>query len=125
MNEMTVSQLGLFESVPAPKDSTKETAPVIRKIRKKSTIVNVRTNTSPSANKPASTSKAASLASSKDFARARSGLVPAGDIRLTANVKEEIHLKLKLVSVHRRTTIGELIEELVEKYLESPYVIKK
>jgi hypothetical protein len=125
MNETTISQLGLFESTAAPKDSTKETARLSRKTRKQSTTINVRTNKSTSANKPASTAKSGSPASSTDLSRPRSGLVPAGDIRLTANVKEEIHLKLKLVSVHRRTTIGELVEELVEKYLESPYVIKK
>ena len=125
MNEITISQLGLFESAPAPKDSTKETARLTRKIRMQGTTVNGLTNTPPAANKPASTTKAASPVSSPDLSRQRSGLVPVGDIRLTANVKEEIHLKLKLVSVHRRTTIGELIEELVEKYLESPYVIKK
>lgn len=125
MNEMTISQLGLFECVPAPKDSTKEPDQFTRKTKKQRTTVKMLTNKSLSTNKPASPPKAAALTNSKDLSRPRSGLVPAGDIRLTANVKEEIHLKLKLVSVHRRTTIGELIEELVEKYLESPYVIKK
>lgn len=46
-----------------------------------------------------------------------SGLVPAGDVRLTANIREDLHLKLKIAAVHRRTTIGELIEELVDRYL--------
>lgn len=46
-----------------------------------------------------------------------SGLVPAGDVRLTANIREDLHLKLKIAAAHRRTTIGELIEELVESYL--------
>jgi hypothetical protein len=53
--------------------------------------------------------------------RVSSGLVPAGDIRLTANIREDLHLQLKIVAAQRRTTIGELIEELVENYLESPY----
>jgi len=46
-----------------------------------------------------------------------SGLVPEGDMRLTANIREDLHLKLKLAAAHRRTTIGNLIEELVEKHL--------
>jgi len=46
-----------------------------------------------------------------------SGLVPEGDVRLTANIRQELHLKLKIASAYRRTTIGEIIEELVERYL--------
>jgi hypothetical protein len=43
--------------------------------------------------------------------------VPEGDVRLTANIREDLHLKLKIVAATRRTTIGELIEELVERHL--------
>ena len=43
--------------------------------------------------------------------------VPEGDVRLTANIRQDLHLKLKIVAATRRTTIGELIEELVERYL--------
>jgi hypothetical protein len=50
-------------------------------------------------------------------AKAAPGPVPEGDVRLTANIREELHLKLKIVAATRRTTIGELIEELVEQYL--------
>ncbi|HEY6837228.1 MAG TPA: hypothetical protein VI389_00660 [Geobacteraceae bacterium] len=46
-----------------------------------------------------------------------SGLVPAGDVRLTANIREDLHLLLKITAAKRRTTIGELIEELVEAHL--------
>jgi len=46
-----------------------------------------------------------------------SGQVPEGDVRLTANIREDLHLKLKIAAARRRTTIGELLEELVEKYL--------
>ena len=46
-----------------------------------------------------------------------SGLVPEGDVRLTANIRDDLHLKLKIAAARRRTTIGELLEELVEKYL--------
>ena len=45
------------------------------------------------------------------------GPVPKGDVRLTANIREDLHLKLKIVSATRRTTIGELIEDLVDRYL--------
>ncbi|GFE58875.1 hypothetical protein [Geobacter sp. AOG1] len=50
-------------------------------------------------------------------AKPLSGLVPAGDVRLTANIREDLHLKLKIAAAQRRTTIGELIEEMVDKYL--------
>lgn len=46
-----------------------------------------------------------------------SGLVPAGDVRLTANIRQDLHLKLKIASAHRRTTIGEILEELIEKHV--------
>lgn len=50
-------------------------------------------------------------------AKAVPGAVPEGDVRLTANIRQDLHLKLKIAAATRRTTIGELIEELVEKYL--------
>ena len=50
-------------------------------------------------------------------ATATPGPVPEGDVRLTANIREDLHLKLKIVAATRRTTIGELIEELVERHL--------
>jgi hypothetical protein len=46
-----------------------------------------------------------------------SGLVPQGDVRLTANIRQDLHLKLKIASAHRRTTIGEIIEELIGAHL--------
>jgi len=46
-----------------------------------------------------------------------SGQVPEGDVRLTANIREDLHLKLKIMAARRRTTIGELLEELVDKYI--------
>ena len=49
--------------------------------------------------------------------KAASGLVPTGDVRLTANIRQDLHLKLKIASAHRRTTIGEIIEELIVNYL--------
>lgn len=49
----------------------------------------------------------------------RSGLVPDGDVRLTANMREDLHLRLKIAAAKQRTTIGEIIEELVEKYVDN------
>ena len=44
-----------------------------------------------------------------------SGLIPAGDVRLTANIRQDLHLKLKIAAAHQRTTIGELLEKLIQK----------
>lgn len=46
-----------------------------------------------------------------------SGLVPENDVRLTANIRKDLHLKLKIAAAEQSTTIGELIEALVEKHL--------
>lgn len=48
----------------------------------------------------------------------RSGKVPEGDVRLTVNVREDLHLRLKVEAAHRRTTIGEIIEELIDAHVE-------
>ncbi|MBU5614567.1 hypothetical protein [Geomonas azotofigens] len=53
----------------------------------------------------------------KATTKAVSGLVPEGDVRLTANIRQDLHLKLKIASAYRRITIGEIIEELIEKYV--------
>lgn len=45
----------------------------------------------------------------------KSGLVPEGDVRLTANIREDLHLKLKIEAAKRSTTVGELIEQLIER----------
>ena len=44
----------------------------------------------------------------------KSGQVPAGDVRVTANIREDLHLKLKIRAAEERTTIGELIEQWIE-----------
>lgn len=44
----------------------------------------------------------------------RSGLVPEGDVRLTANIRSDLHLKLKIRAATERTTVGELIEQWIE-----------
>ena len=45
-----------------------------------------------------------------------SGLIPNGDVRLTANIRQDLHLRLKIEAAHRRTTVGELIEEMIDKH---------
>lgn len=42
---------------------------------------------------------------------------PAGDVRLTINMRDDLHMKLKLEAVKNKTTAGELIEELIERHL--------
>lgn len=46
----------------------------------------------------------------------KSGLLPPGDVRLTANIRQDLHLKLKIKAAQERTTIGELIEQWVETW---------
>jgi len=48
----------------------------------------------------------------------RSGQIPEGDIRLTANIRADLHLKLKIKAAQEHTTIGELIERWVESWNE-------
>jgi len=98
---MEESQMGLFGEVPAletapPPPPRKETpdSPPRQAKRKKS---------------------AAPKAKAEE--KKVSGLVPAGDVRLTANIRQDLHLKLKIASAHRRTTIGEILEELIEKHV--------
>ena len=61
-----------------------------------------------------STTKAAKRAQKPS---STSGQVPEGDVRLTANIKEGHHIKLKVAAATQRTTIGELIEQLIDKAL--------
>ena len=51
-------------------------------------------------------------------AESKSGLVPEGDVRLTANMRGDLHMKLKMKAVQDRTTIGDLLEALVDGYLD-------
>lgn len=46
-----------------------------------------------------------------------SGKVPTGDVRLTVNIREDLHLRLKIEAAQRRTTIGEIIEELINVHV--------
>lgn len=47
-----------------------------------------------------------------------SGQVPEGDVRLTANISSPLHTKLKMASVMTRTTMGELIEQMIAEKLD-------
>ena len=44
----------------------------------------------------------------------KSGLVPTGDVRLTVNIRDGLHQRLKIRAVQERTTVGELIEQWIE-----------
>jgi len=46
----------------------------------------------------------------------KSGLLPEGDVRLTANISGDLHLKLKIRAAQERTTIGELIEQWIKTW---------
>ena len=43
----------------------------------------------------------------------KSGMVPEGDVRLTANIRGDLHLALKIRAAQGRTTVGELIEQWI------------
>ena len=40
----------------------------------------------------------------------KSGLVPTGGVRLTVNIQDDLHQRLKIRAVQERTTVGELID---------------
>ena len=42
--------------------------------------------------------------------------VPTGDIRMTANVSIQHHRKIKAAAANQGTTIGELIEQMIDKH---------
>lgn len=48
----------------------------------------------------------------------KSQFAPDGDVRLTLNVRKEIHQKLKVASVMTSTTMGELVEQLITAKLD-------
>ena len=54
-----------------------------------------------------------------DFAEQKSTghKVPTGDVRLTANVSKAHHRKIKMAAARQETTIGDILEQLIENYL--------
>ncbi len=65
--------------------------------------------------------KKPALKTTSEFAKgkklSKSGLVPDGDTRLVCNVRSDLHIKLKHVTVDERTTVGEIVERLIDKHL--------
>lgn len=61
---------------------------------------------------------------SNESAHATSGQIPLGDVRLTANIRRDLHKRLKDAAAQRQYetgksfTIGELIEELIEAHVK-------
>jgi len=48
---------------------------------------------------------------------ARVFFAPEGDKRLTINIREDLHKRLKIAAIEKEMTAGEIIEQLVEKYI--------
>ena len=122
MTKDTIEQIPLFEIMEAkekkiPAETAKKSAPakkneaaVEKKKAKKSVAKDPVPATGGRKRKEDNLKKAA-------INSPLSGKVPEGDVRLTANIREDLHLKLKIAAARRRTTIGELLEEMVEKYI--------
>ena len=55
-------------------------------------------------------------AKAKPKTKTASGQVPAGDVRLTVNIREDLHQRLKIRAVEQRTTVGDLIEEWIQTW---------
>lgn len=72
--------------------------------------------------KPVSISKPKRTEAAMHFAEAVkdkvSGQVPEGDVRLTANIRADLHMRLKIKAARERTTIGDMIEQLIEKHID-------
>jgi len=113
-------QMALFDT-PAEPEKKK---PVTKKVAKEKTqpapvkrkAKNVATGKIAGTRKPDQQSRSKTKGTGK--VRPTSGQVPEGDVRLTANIREDLHLKLKIAAARQRTTIGELIEMLVAKHLK-------
>jgi hypothetical protein len=43
---------------------------------------------------------------------------PTGDIRLTVNIRGDLHMRLKMEAVKHRTTVGEILEGLVQQHIK-------
>ena len=65
----------------------------------------------------AAKAKAAPRASNAATGSPNSRFPPSGYVRLTVNVRDELHMRLKIEAAKRRTTVGKMLEELVEAHL--------
>lgn len=43
--------------------------------------------------------------------------VPDGDVRLNANVRRDLHTRIKIEAAREGKSIGELIEQLIDKHI--------
>ena len=46
-----------------------------------------------------------------------SGRVPVGDARLTANIRDDLHQRLKIHAAKEKTTIRDLLESMIEAHI--------
>ena len=51
-----------------------------------------------------------------DKKKPTSGQVPEGYTRLSANVKDELHIRLKVMSAKGKRSIGSILEEWIDMY---------
>ena len=56
------------------------------------------------------------LKSAADLSRP-SNFPPAGSVRLTINLRKDLHLRLKVASARQSETIGLILETLIEKHV--------
>lgn len=119
-NDTVEGQMPLFEtSIKVEKEPAPPAATPIAKASR--TVAKRDAGNAKAKDKPEiikSKQKSRSKKKGAEQARSTSGQVPEGDVRLTANIREDLHLKLKIAAAQKRTTIGELIEMLVAKHLK-------
>ena len=75
-------------------------------------------NKSVAINKPSLSEQAKQFAESNGKGKSGlrySGQVPVGDVRLTANIKEQLHIRLKISAAMEQISVGEFIEQLIDK----------
>ena len=46
----------------------------------------------------------------------RGGHAPAGDVRLTINITQEVHRKLKIKAIEENTTVGRMVESWIQSW---------
>lgn len=49
--------------------------------------------------------------------KTRGTLPPDGDVRLNANIRRELHLRIKIEAARQGKSIGQLIEELIDAHI--------
>ncbi len=126
MDEMMKDQMSLFGQLEEPPKAAPSREPKEMKAPKSRSKGEAQRNVPAGQPGPVAPRKAAGTAGKGKRRRVApkaptktyaAGLVPAGDVRLTINIRQDLHLRLKIAAAHGRTTIGEIIEELVEQYV--------